>query len=81
MRAVALPESINQILALPPGTRAGHLPIVTTVDFALARAGGGPDWRMATRDFAMRLIPLVMARGDRRVWRSNAASARTEKML
>ncbi len=41
---VALPESINRILAVPAPMRPYHLPIVTTVDLPLARAGAGPDW-------------------------------------
>lgn len=44
MPAVALPASIDQISALPFARRAAHLPIVTTIDFHLARRGGGPDW-------------------------------------
>lgn len=39
---VPLPDSVNRISGLPPLERAWHLPIVTTVDFMPARAGGGP---------------------------------------
>ena len=42
--AVALPDSINRIAALPAEVRPYHLPIVTTVDFDMARQGLGPDW-------------------------------------
>ena len=40
--AVALPDAINHIGALPD--RAGHLAIVTTADFLPAIRGEGPDW-------------------------------------
>jgi len=42
--ATPLPDSINQIAALPGHEKHRHLPIVTTVDFRLARAGAGPAW-------------------------------------
>ncbi len=44
VQAVALPESINDFSGLPPLERRHHWPIVTTIDFDMARAGAGPDW-------------------------------------
>lgn len=41
---LALPQSITNVASEPPTERAAYWPIVTTVDFALARAGAGPDW-------------------------------------
>ena len=42
--AMALPESVNSIAGMPATARPTHLPIVTTVDFRLAREGAGPAW-------------------------------------
>lgn len=41
---LALPQSINDISSKPADERAYFWPIITTVDFAPARAGAGPDW-------------------------------------
>ncbi|MCB2013479.1 MAG: hypothetical protein R3E11_00965 [Sphingobium sp.] len=41
---LALPQSITGIASNASHDRAAFWPIVTTVDFALARAGAGPDW-------------------------------------
>lgn len=44
-----LPDSVNRIAALAADARPWNLPIVTTVDFPLARSGGGPDWHRYDR--------------------------------
>ena len=44
LRAVALPQSINELDPLLAAERARQLPIVTAPDWPLARAGTGPDW-------------------------------------
>ncbi|MCW3838122.1 hypothetical protein ACFQ1E_18520 [Sphingomonas canadensis] len=44
VEALALPQSINATLMLPAAERRRRWPIVTSVDFAPARAGAGPDW-------------------------------------
>lgn len=44
MPAVALPESVNRILAMDAVARRTHLPIMTTTDFLPARLGAGPSW-------------------------------------
>jgi hypothetical protein len=49
MEAVALPDSVNRIAAMPDAERRRTLPIVTTVDFRDARAGGGVDWHRYDR--------------------------------
>lgn len=49
MEPVALPKSINQAAGMDRQARRWAVPIVTTADFALARAGGGPDWHGYTR--------------------------------
>jgi hypothetical protein len=49
MTAMALPESINTIAAMRAAARPSHLPIVTSVDFRLAREGGGPSWHAYPR--------------------------------
>ena len=41
---LALPQSITSIASRTPAERAAFWPIVTTVDFPLARAGSGPEW-------------------------------------
>lgn len=41
---MALPQSINTVSGKPPEERSRYWPIVTTVDFAPARLGAGPDW-------------------------------------
>lgn len=48
----ALPESVNRIAAMAADARPWNLPIVTTVDFQLARSGGGPDWHRYDRALA-----------------------------
>ena len=47
--AIALPQSINGLAALPAAERAQHWPIVTTLDLALARRGAGPEWHHYAR--------------------------------
>lgn len=47
--ALALPDSVNQVADRPMAERALHLPIVTTVDLPLARAGAGPAWHAYPR--------------------------------
>lgn len=49
MEPVALPDSVNRIAAMPDVERRRTLPIVTTVDFRDARAGGGVDWHRYDR--------------------------------
>lgn len=45
--AIALPDSVNRIVDQFKDRRR-HLPIVTTVDFRLARRGAGPVWHSYT---------------------------------
>lgn len=42
--AMPLPQSVHHIAPMPRDRRAWHWPIMTTVDFLPARAGGGPGW-------------------------------------
>lgn len=44
MPAVALPESLETISALSAADKPFHLPIITTIDWAFAKRGSGPDW-------------------------------------
>lgn len=46
---LALPASVNSVADLPPAERAHHWPIVTTIDFAMARSGTGPAWHRYPR--------------------------------